>query len=109
MFMKGGGLFSVLFMVFVGWIFIADSGETRLTRACKPIDWAGVVFESVTDLTLPQYSPNVDRWMDSAEFSCQYTIWRLFYEDKWLEATDQQKKEAEETVKPNPHGKKYHD
>ena len=107
--MKSGGVFSILFMVFVAWVFIADGGEQRITRACKPIDWGGVVFESITDLTFPEYSRNVDKWMDSAEFSCQYTVWRLFYEQEWINA-----KENNESVdldkQSNPgEGKKFHD
>lgn len=108
-FMKSGGVFSILFMVFVAWVFIADGGEQRITRACKPIDWGGVIVESITDLTLPEYSRTVDGWMDSAEFSCQYTVWRLFYEAQWVDANEEKKERI--TIEENKpgEGKKYHD
>lgn len=111
MFLKGGGLASILLVVFLGWVFIADGGMARIERICKPVQWVGTVAESATDLTIPQYSRKVDGWVDSLEFSCQYTVWRLFYEKEWQESQEQKQEESErlEEERKDSSGKKFHD
>lgn len=113
MFMKGGGLFSILMVLFVGWVFIASSDEERLVRACKPTQWIGGFATSIVDLTAPKYSSTVDGWIDSLEYSCQYMLWRLFYESAWLEQQDDMEKNLYRAIdddkKASRNGKKMHD
>lgn len=113
MFMKGGGLSSILLIIFLGWIFIASSDEERLIRSCKPTQWIGGFGTSLVDLTVPKYSKTVDGWVDSLEYSCQYMFWRLFYESAWLEQQEKLEKNLyhaiEEKKEQNRNGKKLHD
>ena len=111
MLFKGGGLFSVLLIVFAGWIFIASSDQERLVRACKPTQWVGGLAVSIVDLTAPKYSSTADGWITSLEYSCQYMLWRLFYEDAWLKYQEQAKEniyEAIEQTKQELRGNKRH-
>jgi len=109
MMFKGGGMFGILALVFFTWVFIASADQERLERGCRPVQWLGSFVESITDLTVPKYSPTVDGWIDSAEYGCQYMVWRLFYEDAWV--LDQTKKAQEkEIIDATPKGdKKHHD
>lgn len=91
MFMKSSGIASILFIIFIGWVFIAATPQLRMDRTCKPVPWLGSLVTSLVDLSYPVYSKNVDRWVTSAEFSCQYMVWRLFYEDSWVEFEEESK------------------
>lgn len=111
MFLKSGGVASILLIFFVAWVFLADNGQGRLERSCEPVQWVGTIFESIVDLTYPEYSYIVDEGVDSTEYSCQYIIWRIFYEEEWLEYEEEQKIEDAELIKEERRkaGKNYHD
>lgn len=80
----------LLFLVFVAWIFMAVNGSTRIERGCRPIGWAGNVTVSLTALVLPSEQTDVQRWMQKAEYSCQYAVWRLIYQADYNRAIAQQ-------------------
>jgi hypothetical protein len=111
MFLKSGGLATILFVFLVGWIFLADNGRGRIERSCVPIQWAGTVVESIVDLTIPKYSSIVDEGVDSTEYSCQYVIWRIFYEKEYLIDLETKELEEIEQIKKdrNKEGKRFHD
>lgn len=82
----------LLFLAFVAWILIAATPNKRIENACAPIDWSGNVVTSLSALVLPAQQGTLERWFDKLEYGCQYTTWRLFYQDeynKWLASTQQ--------------------
>ncbi len=85
MLMKGSGLFTIAFLVYGIWVLIASGNDERISRACRPVEWGGTIVASLTDIVLPEYSFKVDDWTSSIVFSCEYTVWRLFFEDAYLE------------------------
>lgn len=85
----------LLFLAFVVWIFMAGDGSTRIARGCRPIAWGGNVVVSLTALALPNQQSGVKRWVDKVEYGCQYTAWRLFYQDDYNKALEAQERQAQ--------------
>jgi len=78
----------LLFLAFVVWIFTASSPSIRIENACRPIGWSGNVIVSLSALAMPAHQTKVQGWFNSIEYGCQYTVWRLFYQEaynKWRE------------------------
>jgi hypothetical protein len=80
----------LLFLGFVVWIFMAGDGVLRIERGCRPVAWAGNIVVSVTALVLPSQQSTVKRWVDKTEYGCRYTAWRLFYQDDYNRAMQQE-------------------
>ena len=83
--MKSTSLLGIAFIVFLVWIFFASMPEYRLERACKPVNWFGNLTESFISLTIPDKLTATTEIFHSLEYSCQYALWRLFYEADFLE------------------------
>lgn len=73
----------ILFLVLVGWIFLPGHPNDRIDHACRPIGWTGNVVTSVSSLVLPNHQQTVQGWFDKFEYGCEYTIWRLIYQDDY--------------------------
>lgn len=76
----------ILFLIFVGWIFVPGHPTTRIEHACRPVGWGGNVVTSLTSLAVPSQQAVVQRWFDKFEYGCQYTTWRLIYQDEYNES-----------------------
>lgn len=76
----------LLFLAFVGWIFIVADPSERLVRVCRPIGWSGNVVVSVSALVVPDQQRTVQGWFDKLEYGCRYTTWRLLYQTEWNKA-----------------------
>lgn len=76
----------LLFLAFVGWIFMSSSPTTRIEHFCKPVGWVGNVSTSVTSLIVPTQQANVQKWFDKFEYGCQYMTWRLIYQADYNKA-----------------------
>lgn len=87
----------LLFLAFVAWIILATTPTKRIEHACRPIHWVGNVITSGAALAVPTQQQTIQRWFDKLEYGCQYTTWRLFYQEEynaWL--ASEEKKAAEE-------------
>src|SRR5690554_4729251 len=73
-------------LMFVLWIFMAPLPQQRIERACSPIEWVGNVATSSTALTTQDNTATAMKWSDKLNYSCQYMIWRLFYQKQYNEA-----------------------
>lgn len=78
----------LLFLLFVGWIFIASNAEERIEKACRPVGWTGNVVVSVVALTVPSQQVSVQGWFNKFEYGCQYLTWRVFYQNDYNEYLD---------------------
>lgn len=76
-------------LFFVVWVFIAPSPEMRIQRTCEPINWVGNMATSTTALANEKHTQNSARWSDKLNYSCQYLIWRLLYQDDYLKAVEE--------------------
>lgn len=74
------------FLFFVFWVFTAPIPQDRIGRVCEPINWVGNVATSTTALTAENHTGTTVRWSDKLNYSCQYTIWRLFYQADYNKA-----------------------
>lgn len=83
----------LVFLSFVVWIFIAASPSSRINHFCKPVGWAGNVVTSLTSLVLPSQDKVIQGWFESLEYGCQYTTWRLFYQEDYNKWVEQSKKD----------------
>lgn len=94
----------LLFLAFVGWIFVSSSPTQRIEHFCKPVGWAGNVSTSVTALLVPSQQVNVQNWFDKFEYGCQYMTWRLLYQAEYNNALglDKQGKPLTKDGAPNP-------
>lgn len=92
----------LLFLAFVAWIILATTPTKRIDHACRPIHWVGNVITSGAALAVPTQQQTIQRWFDKLEYGCQYTTWRLFYQEEynaWLAA---EAKKAEALKAPAP-------
>ena len=80
---KFGELFFGLILLFFGWIFMGNSSTEKLSRGCRPLAWMGNVFTSTAEISFPTTSAGVQDWFARLDYGCQYTFWRLFYEDEY--------------------------
>jgi hypothetical protein len=76
----------LLFLAFVGWIFISASPTQRIDHACRPVGWVGNIATSVTSLLVQSQQANVQKWFDKFEYGCQYMTWRLIYQADYNKA-----------------------
>jgi hypothetical protein len=76
----------LLFLAFVGWIFVSSSPTQRIEHFCQPVGWVGNVSTSVTALLVPTQQTNVQKWFDKFEYGCQYMTWRLLYQAEYNKA-----------------------
>lgn len=83
----------LMFLFFVGWIFLGAGGGQRIERGCQPIGWAGNVITSMSALAVPSQQVRIAGWFDKFEYGCQYMSWRMFYEDEY-QAYQEQRKQA---------------
>jgi len=87
----------LLFLAFVAWIVLAASPTQRIENACRPVHWVGNVVTSGSALALPKQQVTVQRWFDKIEYGCQYTVWRLFYQEaynEWVRAEEEARAKA---------------
>jgi len=85
-----GYIFSISIVVWIVWALLAIEPKERLDRACKPVDWTKNLFVSGAALLAPSYQTNVSSTFDKIDYSCQYMLWRLVYEDDYKEAVDEE-------------------
>lgn len=79
------GIFSLLFIVFALWVVIAPTGENRIIRTCEPVNWVGSLSVSIGQLIFPEHQNSVQDFFDKGNYSCRFVVWRLIYEDRYLE------------------------
>lgn len=79
-------LIGIPVVCFVFWVFTAPLPQTRIERVCQPIHWVGNVVTSTTALTTDNHTATSVRWSDKLNYSCQYMVWRLFYQEEYNEA-----------------------
>ena len=102
---KFGELMFALFIIWVGWIFLGGTGQGRLDRACRPVEWTGNVTTSLAAYSFPSTTKGVQRTFKKADYFCEYSLWRLFFEDQYkaylveqerldAEALEQQRRDA---------------
>lgn len=75
--------FGLLFLAFVGWIFVAGTPTDRIDHFCRPISWTGNVVVSMSALVLPKSQTTVQGYFDKVDYGCQYMTWRLFYQSDY--------------------------
>lgn len=73
-------------VMFVFWVFIAPLPQDRIARTCEPINWVGNLATSTTALSAERHTGSAARWSDKLNYSCQFLIWRLFYQDDYNKA-----------------------
>lgn len=79
-------LFGIPLLLFVVWIFLAPTPSSRIERACEPINWVGNLATSTTALTKEDSTATAATWSAQLNYSCQYMIWRLFYQEDYNQA-----------------------
>jgi hypothetical protein len=110
-------IFGFLISIFIGmWviaIFVVTSPKERLERACGPVGWTGKFGTSLAMLMddSEKTVKSTQEFFDSATYGCQFTLWRVFYEEDWkkeqaaLQRQEQELQEAaskKENAKPAP-------
>lgn len=79
-------LISIPLVIFIFWVFSAPLPQARIERVCEPIQWVGNLATSTTALSSERHTGTAMRWSDKLDYSCQYLIWRLFYQDDYNKA-----------------------
>lgn len=91
--------FTIIFLLFSGWILITPSPAERINKACAPIIWAGEIVESVAMFSGAGLADSVRESSRSIDYGCRFTVWRFFYEKDWAE--QQERLNRERTGKDN--------
>ena len=73
-------------LLFVLWIFSAPFPQERISRTCAPINWLGNIATSTTALSAENHTETSIKWSDKLNYSCQYMVWRLIYQDEYNKA-----------------------
>lgn len=79
-------LLGIPLVIFVFWVFAAPLPSERISRTCEPIHWAGNLVTSTTALASEKNTGTSVRWTDKMNYSCQYMVWRLLYQDDYNKA-----------------------
>lgn len=79
-------LLSIPLLVFILWVFSAPIPQQRIERVCQPINWVGNLATSSTALATDGHTETAVRWSDKLSYSCQYMVWRLFYQEEYNRA-----------------------
>lgn len=105
-------LIGIPVLLFIFYVFSAPVPEQRISRVCEPINWVGNLATSTTALTADSHTKTTVRWSDKLNYSCQYMIWRLFYQEAYNEAVQDgrvtpldAKEEKDEAAKDAPPSK----
>jgi hypothetical protein len=80
---------ALIMMIFGCWVLLAGAQEERINRSCQPILWFGNVLESVALLTVDSWSDAVKEQTLDLDYGCRYVVWRVFYEEEYLEFRNQ--------------------
>jgi hypothetical protein len=84
----------LMFLFFVGWIFLGSTGGERIERGCRPIGWAGNVITSLSALAVPTQQTRIAGWFGKFEYGCQYVGWRMFFEHDYQVYMDKRSQSA---------------
>lgn len=76
----------LLFLAFVGWIFLSSNPNERIEHFCRPVGWMGNVSTSATAMVVPAQQITVQNWFDKFEYGCRYMTWRLIYQADYNKA-----------------------
>ena len=79
-------LLGIPVVIFIFWVFTAPLPQDRIGRTCQPIHWVGNLATSTTALSAERHTGSAARWSDKLNYSCQFLIWRLFYQDDYNKA-----------------------
>lgn len=79
-------LLGIPLVIFVFWVFAAPLPSERIVRVCQPIHWAGNLVTSTTALASENHTDTSVRWSDKMNYSCQYMVWRLLYQEDYNKA-----------------------
>lgn len=79
-------LLGIPLVIFVFWVFAAPLPSERIVRACSPIHWVGNLATSTTALASEKHTDTSVRWSDKMNYSCQYMVWRLLYQEDYNKA-----------------------
>ena len=91
-----GQLVSLSVLAFLVWVLLASSPRDRLDRACRPVDWGGNILVSLSALFSADNIPAIQKFIANTDYSCQYTLWRLFYEDDFKQALRKKQQKGSE-------------
>lgn len=87
-------IFGLTILAFIVWVALGGTPSDRMHRTCSPISWVGNVVTSITALTAPSWQTNVQYSFDKAAYGCEYTLWRLFYQEEYLKSQTVEKGEV---------------
>lgn len=79
-------LLGIPVLIFVFWVFAAPMPSERIVRVCEPIHWVGNLATSSAALSSEKHTETTVRWSDKMNYSCQYMVWRLIYQDDYNRA-----------------------
>lgn len=84
--LKFGGFGTVLILIFAVWCLMGANRSMQMERACRPVGWFGNVTVSIVAVTAGSWVKSVAHSFDKVDYTCQYALWRLFYERAWQQA-----------------------
>jgi len=76
--------FFIAFFVWIGAILFTTKAETRMARACIPVEWSGNGLASITKLVNIDLGLTVDHYGKTWTWGCRYVLWDLFYKNDWM-------------------------
>lgn len=94
-------LWGLTLLGFIFWIIMASSPTERIERVCKPVAWTGNVTTSLAALVTPQFQTASQDWFNKLNYGCEYTVWRLFYQQAY-NAQQQRNMSVAPTVSTTP-------
>jgi hypothetical protein len=78
--MKSISIFSIFFVLFIGWVILGPTPDKRIERSCQPIVWVGNIAVSFSLLVGSERGKNtIEGYTEDVDYGCRYSVWRLMY------------------------------
>ena len=86
MFKKLGEALFIVFLFWIGWIFIGANPDVRMERTCTAVGGPGHFIASLLSAANTDWGGPMQTWTDNGVYRCRLTLWNYFYADEWKKA-----------------------
>lgn len=83
---KFGEALFIVFLFWVGWIFIGANPDVRMQRFCTAVGGPGHFVASLASAANTDWGGPLQTWTDNGVYRCQLTLWNYYYADEWKRA-----------------------
>ena len=87
-------IFFVLIMAWFGSIFVTTDPQVRMDRTCVPVEYMDRAGTAGMQLVDASWGAATHQFFQNMHYGCRFVVWRVFYEEDWNRATQQQQRQS---------------